>query len=133
MPKYDSETTGNDYTSQNAANSSADSTNQSQNAATTPATPSIDKSQITIEVLNGNGISGSASSVRDTLVAAGFNVDRVANAYSFSYQTSQIYYKTGKNAEADLVKSTLSSRQCDLLNDDSVVGNYDIVVVVGQT
>jgi len=130
LPSYSSTTEGTDYTS------GTTSTNTTPNTAdqTTPAAaaPAIDKTKITIQVLNGNGISGSANHVKTQLVTAGFTVDSVKNALKFTYQSSIIYYKTGKNAEADLVKNALTERQSELTNNDSVVGNYDIVVVVGK-
>lgn len=130
LPSYSSATTGTDYTSGTATSTpAATSTPVTQ---TTP-TPSIDQSKITIQLLNGNGISGSANQVKTQLVAAGFTIDSVTNARKFTYQSSIIYYKTGKSAEAELVKSALSDRQCELSNSDSIVGNYDIVVVIGKT
>ena len=86
-----------------------------------------------MQVLNGNGISGSASSVRDQLVAAGFVVDKVANASRFTYTKTTIYFKTGKDAEAELVKSALTGHDVESFNNDAVVGDYDVIVVVGKT
>lgn len=135
LESYNSDMQGTDYTSQVNSNSNSATTNSDQNqtSTATTATPTIDKSAITIEILNGNGISGSAGSVKDQLTGAGFTVDKVANAYNFNYEKTIVYFKTGKNTEADLIKNALSNRQCETSNDDSVVGNYDIVVVVGQS
>lgn len=130
LPNYSSATTGTDYTN-GTTSSTPTATSTPAPAATT--TPSIDQSKITIQLLNGNGISGSANQVKTQLVAAGFTIDSVTNARKFSYPSSIIYYKTGKSAEADLVKSALSDRQCELTNSDTIVGNYDIVVVIGKT
>jgi len=102
-----------------------------QNSAT--VAPTIDKSLIMISVLNGSGVKNSAKNIADILSAAGFNVANTSNARSFSYTTSIIYYKTGKDIEANLVKETLADRQAELEENDSIVGsNYDIVVVVGK-
>jgi len=133
LSDYSSSSSGTDYTNKSnpAANSSAPTADQSQ-SATTATAPTIDKTKITIEVLNGNGISGTAAKVKNQLVNAGFTVDKVANAYKFTYQSTIIYYKTGKSGEADLVKTALSDRQSETNNNDSVVGNYDIAVVVGK-
>lgn len=131
LPNYSSTTKNTDYTSSSTSiNTPTDTPTQNTSATTTA---DIDKSKITIQILNGNGISGSANNVKTQLVNAGFTVDSVKNAYKFTYQSSIIYYKTGKNAEADLVKSALSDHQCELINDDSIAKNYDIVVVVGKT
>jgi hypothetical protein len=135
LESYNSDLQGTDYTSQAGSSSSTanSSANQNQTSATVTPEASIDKSKITIDVLNGNGISGSAGTVKDQLTGAGFTVDKVANAYNFNYENTIIYFKTGKNAEAELIKTTLSNRQCETSNDDSVVGNYDIVIVVGKS
>ena len=134
LPSYDLNSTGTDYTSQQNQNTSTTNPNadQSQTNSTQTSTPAIDKTKITISVLNGNGISGSAGIVKNQLVAAGFVVDKVANAYKFNYQNTIIYFKTGKEAEAELIKTTLSDRQCETNNNDAVAGNYDIVIVVGK-
>lgn len=131
LPNYNSSTKGTDYTS---SSTGTDTSTSTSTPSTSPATtPSIDKSKITIQILNGNGVKGSAAAVKTQLVNAGFTVDSVKNALKFSYPSSIIYYKTGKSAEADLVKSTLADRQSELTNDDKIVGNYDIVIVVGKT
>lgn len=123
-----------DYTGQaGTATDSTGSTGDQAQDSTTATETAPDKSAITIEILNGNGISGSARSVKDLLVQAGFTVDKVTNAYNFNYQSTIVYYKTGKITEANLVKDALTSRKCSTDNDDTVVGNYDIVVVVGKT
>jgi len=106
------------------------STDQQNSAA---ATPAIDKSTIIISVLNGSGVKNSAKNIADILSVAGFNVANTSNARSFSYATSIIYYKTGKDAEANLVKETLTDRTVELKESNSIVGaKYDIVVVVGK-
>lgn len=135
LESYDSNLQGTDYTSQSSLSADTSSTNANQNQASIAETPatSIDKSKITIKILNGNGISGSAGAVKDQLVQAGFIVDKVANAYNFKYENSIVYFNTGMNVEAELIKTTLSDRQCEVVNDDSVVGNYDIVIVVGKS
>lgn len=102
-------------------------------ATTTPAvvTPTIDKSAITLSVLNGNGIKGSAESVSQTLKTAGFNPSKVANAKTFSYTSTYIYYQTGKEAEAGLVATALAGRTIVQQLSDAIAGNYNVLVVVG--
>lgn len=94
----------------------------------------VDKSAITISVLNGSGIKNSAQTVADTLTTAGFMVKGTANAKSFNYQKTIIYYKTGGEAKAELVKDSLPNYQTETNKNDSVVGpTYDIVVVAGKS
>ncbi len=107
------------------------STTDQQNIKTIPA---IDKSVIKISVLNGSGVKNSAKAVADTLTAAGFTVTGTGNARSFSYQTTYIYYKSGKDVEANLVKSAISDKTTEIKESNTVVGSTnDIVVVVGKT
>jgi len=101
--------------------------------ATTPVvtTPTIDKASITLSVLNGNGIKGSAETVSQTLKTAGFNPTKVANAKTFSYTSTYIYYQTGKATEAGLVATALAGRTIVQQLSDAIAGNYNVLVVVG--
>jgi len=106
--------------------------------ATTTETPAenttaIDKSTIAIQVLNGNGTTGSATVAKQVLIDAGFTVASTTNAKKYTYATSIVYYKTGKKAEAELVNSSLSAYKTELINEDSVMGIYDVIVLVGAT
>lgn len=103
-------------------------------ATQTPAAPEIDKKTINISVLNGSGVKNSAQTVAGILNTAGFTVSATANARSFNYQKTLIYYKTGGEAKAELVKAALSDYQTETTPSDPIVGtNYDIVVVVGKS
>lgn len=96
--------------------------------------PTIDKSAIKMEVLNGSGVKNSAQAVSDQLTAAGFTILYTGNANKFTYQTSIVYFKTGKDAEANLVKESLTGRVVETEESNIVVGSkYDVVVVVGKT
>jgi len=95
----------------------------------------IDKSQISISVLNGSGIKLAAKTASDILVANGFTIKYTGNASSFNYQKTYIYFKTGKEAEANLVKQALEDSYSVLLKEsNTVTGNlYDLVVVTGKS
>lgn len=124
--------------SKEQAGTAADTTTTGTGNTTTPATtPTVStttqsKSSIKIEVLNGNGVSGSADKVRDQLVSAGFTVSKVANAKKFTYASTYIYYKTGATSSMELVKAALSTRTCIAELSDSLSAGYDVVVVVGK-
>jgi len=139
-----------DYKQQNdkSLNDIIGSTNQSLNdysttdnslstETPTPApqaeTSVIDKSTVVVSVLNGSGVKNSAKTVADGLKAEGYNVANTANANSFAYMSTFIYYKSGKENEANLIHDSLAQRQTELKLSDSIVGkSYDIVVVVGK-
>lgn len=137
----------NDFKSDNTASTSpstaSNSTSASSTASTptatpTPATPTPAPSitapaEVKIRVLNGNGISGSAASVKNTLTAAGYSIPSVSNAARFTYTKTMIYYNTGKKAEADAVAAVLSNRTTEVVLNASVAGTSDVIVVVGKS
>ncbi len=94
-------------------------------------TATIDRASQSISILNGNGVSGSADEVKTTLESSGFSISHVGNALKFSYVNTEIFYNIDKMAEAEDLKSTLTDRTCEIFENSSVAGNYDIVVVVG--
>lgn len=106
----------------------------SQDAQPTPTEETTNKSAISISVLNGSGVKLAANSLASILTADGFTIKYTGNAKSFSYQSTIVYFKTGKESEADLVKSTLESKyQVSNENNDVITGSlYDIVVVAGK-
>lgn len=89
-----------------------------------------EKSSFTIRISNGNGVKGSADTVRDTLKAADFNVVSVGNANTFNYKTTVVYYKAGKEVEAGMVKDALTTRTVSA-ELSSTLTSYDVLVVVG--
>ncbi|OQB05950.1 MAG: hypothetical protein BWY19_00617 [bacterium ADurb.Bin212] len=104
-------------------------------ATTTPTeeTPvSLDKSAVQVKVLNGNGISGSAATVQKILVDNGFIIDGVSNASNFNYESTTIYYNTGKSPEAELIKGILSGYTVTMFENPQVAGKFDVIVVVGK-
>jgi len=134
-PKSNSNANETIYEGVSNSNSTNSNINSNANAnvnANTNTAAAIDKSTITIQVLNGNGVAGSADKVAATLTAAGFTPAKSANARKFTYSESIIYYKTGQEASANLVKAALPNLTTTLMNSDSIVGNYDIIVVVGK-
>lgn len=100
---------------------------------TSTATTTVGKSALKIQVLNGNGISGSGVAIKKILVTAGYTVSSTGNAKNFNYENTIVYYKTGKDASATLIKEALVGRTVTLEKSDDIVKTYDIVVVVGKT
>jgi len=91
------------------------------------------KSTLKINLLNGSGVSGAAATAKATLLAAGYTIAHTGNARTFSYTSSMIYYHTGKDAQAALVKVALPALSTTLQLNDTVTGTtYDLVVVVGK-
>jgi len=132
-----------DYTSGASTPTTTTDTSPSSTTASTPATTGTtapaattpvvtDKSTLTIDLLNGNGIRYSASNIKQTLIKAGYTVTAIGNAKSFAYSSTFIYYKTGFETAATELKSVLSTRSITLKNDDVICKTYDIVIVIGK-
>jgi outer membrane biosynthesis protein TonB len=102
-------------------------------AATVTPTPtttatSIDKSTVTLRVLNGTATTGAASTMKTTLEKEGFTVRTIGNAKTQNYSVTTIYYQEGREAEAKLVQTALGSTKTDL--QQSTLANPDMVLVV---
>jgi len=99
----------------------------------TPPAPTLDKSKVTISVLNGNGIRGDAYKVKVILEKDGWKVATYGNAASFKYQNTLVYYKEGQEEAGKQVEETLKkSGQVTSLEKSSSLTKYDVQVIVGR-
>lgn len=129
---YTDEIEPQDYTTGTSTSTTTPAANSTTTTPAATAAPSLDKTAVLVQILNGSGVSGAAEAAKKILVADGFSVKSVTNARSFAYATSIIYYKTGQDAAATAVKSALSAYQVTLENSDTIAKTYDIVVVIGK-
>jgi len=142
---------GQDYTSVNSEStdseennspSSSTETTETENTDTVEPQPtttepsnetaSFDKSALSIRVLNGNGVNGSAAVLADILRADGYTIAEVTNASRFTYENTTIYYGTGKLEAAEAVKVLLSDYSVLSYENPTVVANYDLIIVTGK-
>lgn len=133
---YAGEVVTQDYAVSSTPASTISSTSE---AATTPApsaptqtAATIDKTAVTIKVLNGNGVKGDAQKVTDLLTAVGFKIASTGNAKNFSYTETVIYYQTGKESEAKLIQAALVDYTSKLELSDTIAKDQQVVVVVGD-
>jgi len=117
-----------DSTSPQETQTAAPTAAQTNSTPTAPAT--IDKSTVSIKILNGTTINGLAAKIKTTLVNDGWKVDSIGNAKN-RYNTTIIYFKEGKENIADEVEKLLEDRETSSKQDNAIVGKYDIVVVLG--
>lgn len=94
----------------------------------TPSTGTVDKSKVTLRVLNGTTQAGAAAATKTTLEKAGFTVKSIGNAKSQTYTKTYVYYQSGKKAEADAVFAALADSKAVL--EESTLANPDMVLVV---
>ena len=108
----------------------ADTSTSTSQAAATP--PAIDKANVQVRVVNGNGRNGEAALMAKALNDAGFTKVTTGNALS-RYKTTVVYYKTGKLAEAQAVETVIKAKyKTSLLENPSIVKTNDVLVALGN-
>ncbi len=94
----------------------------------------LDRSELTIEVQNGSGVKGVASTMADALKAFGYKVSSIGNASNFDYLDVSISVKSEFSKYLPLLKKDLSSEftvgstSADLSSSSSA----DAVVIIGK-
>ncbi|MGI8868087.1 MAG: LCP family protein, partial [Mycobacteriales bacterium] len=90
--------------------------------------PTVPRSEVSVQVLNGSGVRGQAGRASLELRSAGFAITGTADADRTSYQRSVIRYAPGASAQANTVASAVPGAQ--LVEDASVGGS--IVLILGS-
>ncbi|MBI2641074.1 LytR C-terminal domain-containing protein [Candidatus Roizmanbacteria bacterium] len=98
--------------------------------------PKIDKKSVKIQVLNGTGTPGQASTAVEALEKAGYNTDNIktGNAENFDNKVTTVTARTGFEEIATDVKKALEGTFDEVAIDSSNLdeeSEYDIVVVTG--
>lgn len=99
-------------------------------------TPEVELSRadLTIQILNGSGLTGAAAKAKDYLEELGYGVDTVGNASSTNFSTTQIAIKDSKKAYLSLLTKDLGEKytladKTETLDED---GQYDVVITLGK-
>ncbi len=101
-------------------------------AAATPAATTVSPSQVKVEVLNGDGTAGLASTVSSELSNAGFTVIGHGDVPGFGVTTSVIEYSSASQAaEVNTLKSAVSGGATVKQNTALQAGT--VTLVVGST
>ena len=103
----------------------------------TPTPAPLDLSSLEVQVLNGSGVVGEASSVRALLVKAGFDDDNIetGNADNYDYLLTSISQKPGLSRDvAQSVQTALGARyKYDPSPEDLPLDSeYDLIITFGQ-
>lgn len=94
----------------------------------------LDRSELSVTVLNGSGKTGAAKAASDALKSLGYEIVSVGNADSENYENTTIQVKSAQSKYLDLLKKDLSATytigttSADLAADAS----SDAVVIVGK-
>lgn len=90
----------------------------------------LNPSNVKVEVLNGGGISGAATSVAKLLEGAGYDVISVANAKTMNYTTTEIINRTQNKQVADSIKAYF--KNATVIEENPVLNKPDVTIIVGS-
>lgn len=96
----------------------------------TPAEIPVQKSAITIEVLNGSGISGKAQKTADDLEAKGYTIVSTGNAKKIPVSTVQFSQQVSKRA-IDLLLSELREYSISSVSSEPLASSVSARIILG--
>jgi LCP family protein required for cell wall assembly len=107
------------------------SSHGASSGTTTTNLPAIAPSQVSVQVLNGNGQAGAAGTAAGQLQSLGFVVSSTGDASSFSYGSNEVQYGPAGHAAAELLQSRLVGG-ATLVEEPSLTGS-GLVLLVGSS
>jgi len=101
-----------------------------------PPTPTptitINRKEVKVKILNGSGVKGKASEVKDVLKNKGYEDILTGNADNFDYTTTEVQIKKSKPNLADAIKNDLKDNvPAPKITDLSEKEASDIIVIFG--
>ncbi|GAB4219367.1 MAG: hypothetical protein Fur009_5200 [Candidatus Microgenomates bacterium] len=96
-------------------------------------TPSFKKEDLKIQVLNGSGVAGKASEMKDILKKKGYSEIITGNADKFDYKTTEIQIKKDKYQAVNLIKEDLKD-YLSIFKESSLEASKtpDIIIIIGS-
>ena len=91
----------------------------------------VDRSLLTIAVLNGSGTAGAAKQISAALNGLGYTIKTVGNADSFTYTNITIKIKKSKSSFLDQLKTDISSKVSTPVTtqtDDTIATDAHVIV-----
>lgn len=85
---------------------------------------------LTVEILNGSGVSGIAGRVGDALKNIGYDLVRLGNADHYNYPVSQVI--AGSDIELDQINRLSNILDAEVIIDSKRTGQPDITVIIGR-
>lgn len=93
----------------------------------------LDRSKLTVSVLNGSGVVGAASKMAELLRSLGYKIGSTGNAANFDYVDTPIEVKSASSSYLSLLKKDLQgSYTIGSTSATLATGSADAVVVVGK-
>jgi len=108
---------------------------ESQNSPTpTPTTEvKLDRTELTIQILNGSGAPGVAGKAQEYLESLGYNNVDTGNADAYDYEETIISIKPDKEVYLDLITEDLAEEYtvADKAKELDEGSDFDIVITIG--
>jgi len=105
-------------------------------ATSTPSpTPSIERSDLTVQVLNGSGVSGAAGVAKDYLEGLGYEDVETGNASLYDYEETEVSIKEDVEEYLDMIIEDLSD-EYEVATDSGVLdedGDFDVEIIIGKS
>lgn len=94
----------------------------------------LDRSKLSVHVLNGSGTAGASKKAGDLLEGLGYNITQISNADNFNYDKTVIQVTSEKSDYLALLKKDLSGSYTIGTSSADLTGgsNYQAVVIVGK-
>ncbi len=114
------------------------SVEESQLSPTETVTPTpeveLDRADLTVQILNGSGTPGVASTAQEYLEGLGYENIDTGNADSYDYEETVIAIKTEKEDYLNLISQDLADKytvaeETESLDDDS---DFDVIITLGD-
>ncbi len=105
-----------------------------QGTSTPTPTAAAVRGDITVQVLNGGGTSGSAGKAKTFLEKKGYTVAATGNTDEYTYKKTEIHVKAGKEAYLELLKKDIGEEYVISTADAKLAAgsSYDAQVIVGR-
>ena len=103
---------------------------KARTAATATAEPTVSPAKVSVQVLNGSGVTGVAGAAATALTAKGFTVTGTGPAANYSYASTTIQYSSAAQLpEVNTLKAALGSA---VTQKDTALGAGSISLILGS-
>jgi hypothetical protein len=87
-----------------------------------------------VQIFNGNGISGAGGEAKDAISALGFKIHSLANAGDYDFEETVIIYNNGQEESADQLKIIFENAEIYEYNSEwtNYKSKADLVLILGK-
>lgn len=101
-------------------------------ATPAPTQPALERSGLTVAILNGSGTAGAARGVSSTLNGLGYTIGTIGNASRFNYEGITIHVNTENSAYLPLLEKDIKEANPDAsisaTIDNTIINDAEVIV-----